>query len=143
MKKIIVVPAIPYVNWDSVNHSPINIYYNEMEREELIKIVDVLKSKYPEMDIIIDGSDWYGTYWQMPSDNDDCNEEDVRTIWTDEDGLIWNSQISLYTDNMFIVAYSDLLKDLHMQPKEYVYIEDLLEEPRLDLDKVIEENTGE
>ena len=143
MKKILLVPAIPYINWDSINHSPINIYYNEMEREELIKIVDILKGKYPEINIIIDGSDWYGTYWQTPSSSvSDYYGEDTRK-WTDEDGLIWDNQISLYEDDTLIVAYSDLLKDLHMQPKETMCIEDLLEEPRLDLDKMVEDNTEE
>lgn len=142
MKKILIVPAIPYINWDSINHSPINIYYNEMEREELIKIVDILKKKYPEIDIIIDGSDWYGTYWQTPSSVSDYYGDSPQK-WTDEDGLIWDNQIDMYADDMLVVAYSDLLKDLHMQPKEYAYIEDLLEEPRLDLDKMVEDNTEE
>lgn len=141
MKKIIVVPAIPYVNWDSVNHSPINIYYNEMEREELLKVVDALKSKYSETEIVIDGSDWYGTYWQVPSVSDYYGDSPQK--WTDEDGLIWDNQIDMYADDMLVVAYSDLLKDLHMQPKETMCIEDLLEEPRLDLDKMVEDNTEE
>lgn len=141
MKKILVVPAIPYVNWDSVNHSPINIYYNEMEREELLKVVDALKSKYSETEIVIDGSDWYGTYWQVPSVSDYYGDSPRK--WTDEDELIWDNQIDMYADDILVVAYSDLLKDLHMQPKETMCIEDLLEEPRLDLDKVLEGNTGE
>ena len=100
-----------------------------------------MKKKYPEIEIIIDGSDWYGTYWQVPSVSDYYGDSPRK--WTDEDGLIWNNQIDMYADDMLVVAYSDLLKDLHMQPKETIYIEDLLGEPRLDLDKMVEDNTEE
>ena len=140
MKKILVVPAIPHIDWDITNQYPTTMYYTQMEHEELIKVANALKAKYPETDIIVDGSDWYGICWQT-LDGDDVVEDDMQGMLIDDNGLIWLTEVDIYADGMLVVAYSDLLKVLNIQPKETMRIEDLLKESKLDLDKVLEGNT--
>ena len=121
-KKIIIIPAVPYTNYDAVSaNSPITTFYNPMEREDLLKVVNNLKLIHPGFEIVIDAcNSWYSIYWQLPNLYRDYDEAPIIKAWIDSDGLDWSIDID-YKDNI-IVAY----KDVELSYDIDIFIDDIL-----------------
>lgn len=88
-KKFLLIPVIPYEHPDDTSGTT---YYNRMDDEAIIKVVNKFKELYPDNEIFIDGSDdWYSTFWQIPNNDNGNDCDDLPTIesWEDDNGFTW------------------------------------------------------
>ena len=119
-KTFLLIPAIPYEHPDDTSGTT---YYNRMEEEEVVKIVNRFKELYPETEILIDGSDdWYDTYWQLP--NNDYEYDGLPTIksWKDKNDFTWLNDPDY--DNYLLVAHQGVENGFNEHID--IFIEDLL-----------------
>ena len=92
-----------------------------MDRKDLLKVVDSLKSTHPGFEIIIDACEsWFAKFWQLHISDRDYDEDPIIKTWSDSDNLNWSLDVD-YNDSI-IVTY----KDVEISHNIDIFIDDIL-----------------
>ena len=136
MSKYMIIPAVPYIGLDTIRNRH-EVLYNEMERKEILEIVEKIREKDSEGTIIIDGSSrWFNSSVETIQYDTSSIDENV-TVGIDKDGLRWDAMLNYLDelDKITIVAYDDI----SWLYKNSISVEYLLGKPIIDLRKELEE----
>ena len=136
MSKYMIIPAVPYIGLDTIRNRH-EVLYNEMERKEILEIVEKIREKDSEGTIIIDGSSrWFNSSVETIQYDTSSIDENV-TVGIDKDGLRWDDMLNYLDelDKITIVAYDDI----SWLYKNSISVEYLLGKPIIDLRKELEE----